>query len=370
MRSLRELELEECPISGTLPTWAPAKGWDNLDLEASLISGTVPPDLLARVTGELDASECLLSGTLPDVALEGGIRSLQLDDNFKLSGTIPPSLVNVHAVLRYLDVDETSISGTIPQELWQLSTLRIIDVDDTPVSGTISPGVGQLTQVSRLHFDNTKMSGTLPAQLGNLRLALLELDVAGSSFSGTLPLAALQQLNKLRECALQADGALVDGMRLPITNLFDCDESTRGQLPPLCAGSLRACGGLPPPRPPAPPSPPPPPKPPPPPLPIAPSQPPSPAGGVRTIRTDATSSTVAGLSVALVVLIVLLAFAVYAAVRARRASTPWGATVKRTLSSTTTLKHHMPSDSRELTVSETEIPTRVAEDGANHNTVV
>eukprot|EP01047_Picozoa_sp_COSAG01_P074813 COSAG01_NODE_12618_length_1709_cov_3.080074_1_plen_485_part_01 len=115
----------------------------------------------------------------------------------QLRFTLGPAVGRLDA-LRYMDLADTQLHGSLVEEVTTLRRLELLDVAATSLSGTLPPTVGNLSAVQRLSAHSTSLSGTLPPMVGNLA-ALHILYMFSTSLSGTLPptvgnLSALQVL--------------------------------------------------------------------------------------------------------------------------------------------------------------------------------
>ena len=68
----------------------------------------------------------------------------------------------------WLDVYENQFSGTIPEDLYNLSQLLSFSIDKNRLTGTISPSVGQLSNLLLLQVSTNDFTGTIPSEVGNL----------------------------------------------------------------------------------------------------------------------------------------------------------------------------------------------------------
>ncbi|KAK4803631.1 hypothetical protein SAY86_003448 [Trapa natans] len=105
------------------------------------------------------------------------------------------------AILR---VHALSISGTIPDELWNLTHLYLLDMGRNVLTGTVSPSIGNLNQMKYLDFGINALSGELPRELGMLS-KLIDLAFGGNNFIGPLP-PELGNLTQLEELYFDASG--------------------------------------------------------------------------------------------------------------------------------------------------------------------
>lgn len=70
--------------------------------------------------------------------------------------------------IEWFDVYENQFSGTIPEDLYNLSLLLSFSIDKNRLTGTISPSVGQLSNLLFLQVSTNDFTGTIPSEVGNL----------------------------------------------------------------------------------------------------------------------------------------------------------------------------------------------------------
>ena len=117
--------------------------------------------------------------------VQGRVYSLDLFRN-RLSGSIPPELGNLSS-LTHLNFLHNNLSGPIPPELGNLSNLRILWLQENQLSGPIPASLGNLAKLTSLNLGwNQLLTGPIPPELGNLtNLEYLGLD--WNQLSGPIP---------------------------------------------------------------------------------------------------------------------------------------------------------------------------------------
>mmetsp|Transcript_42645 Transcript_42645/g.137443 ORF Transcript_42645/g.137443 Transcript_42645/m.137443 type:complete len:467 (+) Transcript_42645:32-1432(+) len=200
-------------FSGTLPAeLTQLTALQKLSLTTGKFSGTIPHQL-----GRLPALEKLtllsksLSGTVPGELChrsDGSLRKLVLDDNVKLSGTLPPECFllptleeisakktrisgtlpsKITAPLRLLILEEVSLSGSVPEELCKGEKLEeLVLRRANRVSGTLPTECLSHDTITKIDLKRTKVGGTIPS-LDKAVPKLKTLDLSNSDVSGTLP---------------------------------------------------------------------------------------------------------------------------------------------------------------------------------------
>ena len=118
-----------------------------------------------------------------------------------LTGTIPGELGNLSS-LTTLDLRSNDLTGSIPSELGSLSSLTELHLNSNVggnwFTGTIPSELGNLSNLTSLDLSGNDLTGTIPAELGNLS-NLQGLGFRGNRLTGTIPteLANLTNLQQL-----------------------------------------------------------------------------------------------------------------------------------------------------------------------------
>jgi Leucine-rich repeat (LRR) protein len=142
--------------------------------------------------------------------------------------------------LRTLKINNCTLTGLLPENIWDLQDLEIFDFQDNAIGGTIPQSFGTLGVLRELKFKNNNLTGTLPIQLGSLdqlnilNLAnnkltgevptvigflskLVEFDVSGNLFVGTVPEGVCVNVNMTRAmvgCSLECSCCSDDGTNI------------------------------------------------------------------------------------------------------------------------------------------------------------
>ena len=89
--------------------------------------------------------------------------------------------------LGVLILHETSISGTLPPEWANMSSLQRLYLFQTSVNGTIPPTWANMKALKQLDLSSTLLSGDLPSSLLMGMASLVSVQVASTLLGGTLP---------------------------------------------------------------------------------------------------------------------------------------------------------------------------------------
>lgn len=145
----------------------------------------------------LDLRSSSVVGSLPfSLGNLTNLTGLYLAGN-NLTGNVPTSFGSLFS-LSVLDLSRNSLSGSVPSSLSNLKNLSFLDLSSNFLSGSIPPGIGTLSKLQALNFSNNSLSSSIPAQLGDLG-GLVDLDLSFNSLTGSVPpeLRALRSLERM-----------------------------------------------------------------------------------------------------------------------------------------------------------------------------
>ena len=98
----------------------------------------------------------------------GRVTDMELSFN-QLTGTIPPELGNLSS-LTFLYLHANRLTGTIPPELGNLTSLEGLGVHGNQLTGTIPTELGNLSSLTFLYLHDNQLTGTIPQSFTNLTL--------------------------------------------------------------------------------------------------------------------------------------------------------------------------------------------------------
>jgi Leucine-rich repeat (LRR) protein len=142
--------------------------------------------------------------------------------------------------LQILDVPNSGLVGSIPDEILEITTLQELDLSYNMFNGTLPTGISKLSQLTSLLLNNNEFTGSIPPSLGSLT-NLKSLDLSVNGFEGSLPeelnnlinlevLAIRNQNNALGFPSLT--GELLDFNNLPsVTEIYLQDNALEGTIP-------------------------------------------------------------------------------------------------------------------------------------------
>lgn len=126
-----------------------------------------------------------------------------------LTGPLPEELVNLTS-LTEIDFSRNTFSGTIPLS-WASLSLTILGLLGNRVTGPIPEEIGTISTLQELILESNSFNGSVPSFLGNLP-NLRRLLLSGNQFTGVLP-DTLGDLKNLED--FRIDGNAISG-RIPV----------------------------------------------------------------------------------------------------------------------------------------------------------
>jgi hypothetical protein len=246
------LELASRNLSGRIDSgvWQRMPNCVRLSLARNALTGTLPPVLLARESPLrwLYLDDNTMSGSLPSMPASLQLEQLRVFNN-RFDGTIPTSYFALPNIFQ-LHLSGNRFSGALPTP--PVGTSQHLDnflANGNQLTGTIGTEWLRLTRDKDLFFaaGSNRLSGTLPDLFANHTFAFFDVD--NNLLSGTLPPSLSRQttLGRLNISRNMFSGAFVApevrmrGATRPVCetfgNSFDsCVEESSGQGVLCCAG--------------------------------------------------------------------------------------------------------------------------------------
>lgn len=157
----------------------------NLDLSYNKLSGVIPIDLLSHQNLQtVDLSFNLLEGSVPENMSSSLVR-LRLGSN-SLVGVIPSATFASLEKLTYLELDNNTFTGMIPQQLGNCQSLTLLNLAQNKLSGSLPLQLGSLGNLQVLKLQLNKLSGEIPSQFSQLKM-LSTMNISWNSLSGSIP---------------------------------------------------------------------------------------------------------------------------------------------------------------------------------------
>ncbi|KAH7665633.1 Non-specific serine/threonine protein kinase protein [Dioscorea alata] len=143
-----------------------------------------------------------LNGTIPAAWASLPLTKLSLMGN-RISGRIPEELGNMTTVVE-LVLQDNLLEGPIPPSLGKLINLKIFHLSGNNFSGELPKALGNLKNLTELRIDGNPLSGQIPSFIGNWKM-LKQLDMEGTSLEGPFPssFSELEALNVLMVSSLK-----------------------------------------------------------------------------------------------------------------------------------------------------------------------
>ena len=155
------------------------------------------------------------------------LKRLILGQN-QLSGSIPDLTLN-H--LEILQLSANQYLGTIPESIFQLSTLKELNLSQNQFSGNIPEASGQLSCLEKLNLSSNNLSG-LPQTMAQMQQLML-LDLHNNELKGDISvLADLASLRQINISNNQLQGDLDTFSQLSALRVLDAyNNAFEGQFP-------------------------------------------------------------------------------------------------------------------------------------------
>ncbi|KAJ3693534.1 hypothetical protein LUZ60_009014 [Juncus effusus] len=103
-----------------------------------------------------------------------------------------------------LKIYALSVTGTIPNELQNLTFLNNLEIRQNYLTGSVPAFIGNFTEMQYLSFGTNALSGPIPKELGNLQ-NLKSLSLSTNNLSGSIP-EELGNLSSLEQMYLSSNG--------------------------------------------------------------------------------------------------------------------------------------------------------------------
>ncbi|KAK2659252.1 hypothetical protein Ddye_005785 [Dipteronia dyeriana] len=174
----------------------------NLDVSYNNLSGLIPPELLSQPHLQtVDMSFNLLEGPIPEDISSSLVR-LRLGSN-SLSGEIPSLICATLGNLTYLELENNSFTGMIPEQLSSCRQLTLLNLAQNKLTSSVPGQLGNLSLLQVMKLQLNKLSGEIPSQFAQLQM-LSTLNISWNSLTGPIP-SSIANLAKLTNLNLQGN---------------------------------------------------------------------------------------------------------------------------------------------------------------------
>ncbi|XP_059662764.1 probable LRR receptor-like serine/threonine-protein kinase At1g53440 [Cornus florida] len=192
-------------LKGELPAeFANLSYLQEIDLTRNYINGSIPTSFSRLPLTILSLGVNRISGSIPkEIGDISTLVELILETN-QLGGPLPRNLGNLSRLSR-LHLSANNFNGTLPDEFSKLKNLTEFTIDGSKLSGKIPDWIGNWTNITRLDMQGTFEDGPLPSTISNLKnlkeLRISDLNGPNSSFPDLRDMKNLQYLI-LRNCLI------------------------------------------------------------------------------------------------------------------------------------------------------------------------
>ncbi|KAL7596748.1 hypothetical protein Lser_V15G28955 [Lactuca serriola] len=241
-KNLYHLDLSNTGISDTIPL----EFWDvwpypltYLNLSSNNISGKVPDlFLIFDAYSVIDLSSNSFYGPIPKFSFE--MESINLSRN-KFSGGISFICQAVYGFLLFLDLSHNSLSGQLPDCLWNFDSLTVLNLGHNNFFGRLPPSIGSMIELQVLYLYDNNFSGELPFSLKNCT-SLISLDLGANKFSDNVPVWIGENLSGLNVLILRSNkffGTIpLQLCQLPNLQILDLSMNSLHGTIPSCLSNL------------------------------------------------------------------------------------------------------------------------------------
>ncbi|MCO5582917.1 hypothetical protein L7F22_036820 [Adiantum nelumboides] len=182
-----------------------------------VVCTNIPGSTIPRVVGLFVIGKNLSGAIVPAVGALDALRRLSLQEN-KLTGRLPAQLFNATS-LQTLLLGGNHLSGPLPPEIGRLAGLQTLDISNNALSGTIPHSITKCTNLQTLVLANNLITGSIPSGFGASFRTLEQLDLSANRISGLIP----NDLGKL--------SSLQGTLNLSYNHLSGPIPATLGSLP-------------------------------------------------------------------------------------------------------------------------------------------
>ncbi|XP_011002767.1 PREDICTED: probable leucine-rich repeat receptor-like serine/threonine-protein kinase At3g14840 [Populus euphratica] len=143
-----------------------------------------------------------LEGSLPrDLGRFPYLQEIDLSRNY-LNGTIPAEWGATP--LATISIIGNRLTGPIPKEIGNISTLANFTVEFNQLSGVLPPQLGNLTRIEKMHLSSNNFTGQLPETFEKLT-TMKDFRIGDNNFTGQIP-NLIQKWTNLEKLVIQGSG--------------------------------------------------------------------------------------------------------------------------------------------------------------------
>ncbi|KAL3649345.1 hypothetical protein CASFOL_005748 [Castilleja foliolosa] len=190
-----------------------------LDLSSNHLNGSLNPSFFKRAVNltSLDISNNSFTGPIPNICSSGSpcLEILDFSMN-KFAGNITSRFSDC-SNLRVLRGGFNSLSGPLPRDILNLTTINEISLPNNFLTGPIAGDIVRLYNLTVLELHVNGLTGEIPANIGSLS-NLQQLQLHTNSLNGTLP-SSLTNCTNLKTLLLRNNHFTGDISNLDFSNL-------------------------------------------------------------------------------------------------------------------------------------------------------
>ncbi|KAK9907158.1 hypothetical protein M0R45_002403 [Rubus argutus] len=198
-------------------------GWANPKLvkgfeDAVTCNCTLPNSTLCHVTSIVLKAQDLPGKLPPELSRLPYLQAIDLTRNY-LYGTIPREWASLPLVK--ISLGGNRLTGSIPMDLANISTLKSFVIDFNSFSGVLPPKLGDLPNIEEMFLTSNNFTGELPETFAKL-ITLTDFRISDNSFSGKIP-NFIQNWTNLERLVIQASGLMgpIPSNIFPLTRLIE-----------------------------------------------------------------------------------------------------------------------------------------------------
>ena len=167
--------------------WTSNSGWLDATHHDTWFGVTTDSSTNSYYVSRLDLSDNELTGPIPtQFGQLTTLEKLSLYNN-KLTGSIPSTKIGQLTSLEYLSLSDNELTGPIPTQIGQLTSLEKLYLYNNKLTGSIPTKIGQLTSLEWLFLNNNELTGPIPKQIGQLVTSLKSLSLSHNEVTGPVP---------------------------------------------------------------------------------------------------------------------------------------------------------------------------------------
>ncbi|KAL0442597.1 UNVERIFIED_CONTAM: putative LRR receptor-like serine/threonine-protein kinase RFK1 [Sesamum latifolium] len=162
------------------------------------LPGVLPPGIVKLpYLRDIDFAYNLLRGTIPKEWASLQLNFISVLVN-RLSGEIPKELGNITS-LTYLNLEANQFSGAVPADIGRLINLKTLILSSNQLTGQLPSSFADLINLSDFRINDNNLSGRIPDFIQNWK-QLTKLEMFASGLEGPIPLniSLLNMLTDLR----------------------------------------------------------------------------------------------------------------------------------------------------------------------------